>query len=139
MRFLFLGDMVGRTGRVAVQERLPGLVHDWRLDFVVVNGENAAGGEWGGGVLIISENAPPERRGFFSAWSQVGVAGGFVLSAGAFGRDRLFQDLHDHFRLALHHLGNFTGFQNFRLVLKLAEVGPPGWVSGNNSLGKPQE
>ncbi len=44
MRFLFLGDMVGRTGRVAVQERLPGLVHDWRLDFVVVNGENAAGG-----------------------------------------------------------------------------------------------
>ena len=44
MRFLFLGDMVGRTGRVAVRERLPGLVSDWRLDFVVVNGENAAGG-----------------------------------------------------------------------------------------------
>jgi metabolite-proton symporter len=44
----------------------------------------AAGGEWGGGVLIISENAPPARRGFYSAWSQVGVAGGFVLSAGAF-------------------------------------------------------
>ncbi len=44
MRFLFLGDMVGRTGRVAVFERLPGLVSDWRLDFVVVNGENAAGG-----------------------------------------------------------------------------------------------
>jgi MFS family permease len=43
----------------------------------------AAGGEWGG-VLMISENAPPERRGFYSAWSQVGVAGGFVLSAGAF-------------------------------------------------------
>lgn len=44
----------------------------------------AAGGEWGGGVLIISENAPPQRRGFYSAWSQVGVAGGFVLAAGAF-------------------------------------------------------
>lgn len=44
----------------------------------------AAGGEWGGGVLIISENAPAHRRGFYSAWSQVGVAGGFVLSAGAF-------------------------------------------------------
>jgi metabolite-proton symporter len=44
----------------------------------------AAGGEWGGGVLMISENAPPERRGFYSAWSQVGVAAGFVLSAGAF-------------------------------------------------------
>lgn len=44
MRLLFLGDMVGRTGRAAVWERLPGLIADFRLDFVVVNGENAAGG-----------------------------------------------------------------------------------------------
>ena len=44
MRFLFLGDMVGRTGRVAVFDRLPGLISDWKLDFVVVNGENSAGG-----------------------------------------------------------------------------------------------
>lgn len=44
MRFLFLGDMVGRTGRTVVFERLPGLIADWKLDFVVVNGENAAGG-----------------------------------------------------------------------------------------------
>ncbi len=44
MRFLFLGDMVGRTGRVAVIDRLPGLISDWKLDFVVVNGENSAGG-----------------------------------------------------------------------------------------------
>ncbi|WP_062012199.1 TIGR00282 family metallophosphoesterase [Aureimonas sp. AU4] len=44
MRFLFLGDMVGRSGRTAVAERLPGLIEGWRLDFVVVNGENAAGG-----------------------------------------------------------------------------------------------
>ncbi|NDW05835.1 TIGR00282 family metallophosphoesterase [Jiella pacifica] len=44
MRFLFLGDMVGRSGRNAVFSALPGLVADYRLDFVVVNGENAAGG-----------------------------------------------------------------------------------------------
>ena len=44
MRFLFLGDMVGRSGRTAVWERLPGLISDFKLDFVVVNGENAAGG-----------------------------------------------------------------------------------------------
>jgi len=44
MRFLFLGDMVGRSGRDAVFERLPGLIADFKLDFVVVNGENAAGG-----------------------------------------------------------------------------------------------
>jgi metallophosphoesterase (TIGR00282 family) len=41
---LFLGDLVGRTGRAAVIDRLPGLIADNRLDFVVVNGENAAGG-----------------------------------------------------------------------------------------------
>ena len=44
MRLLFLGDMVGRTGRTAVQEQLPGLISDFKLDFVIVNGENAAGG-----------------------------------------------------------------------------------------------
>lgn len=44
MRFLFLGDMVGRSGRTAVWNRLPGLISDFKLDFVVVNGENAAGG-----------------------------------------------------------------------------------------------
>ena len=44
MRLLFLGDMVGRSGRTAVWERLPGLILDLKLDFVIVNGENAAGG-----------------------------------------------------------------------------------------------
>ncbi len=44
MRILFIGDVVGRSGRSAVYERLPGLVRDWKLDLVVVNGENAAGG-----------------------------------------------------------------------------------------------
>ena len=44
MRLLFLGDMVGRSGRTAVWNRLPGLIADFRLDFVIVNGENAAGG-----------------------------------------------------------------------------------------------
>ena len=44
MRLLFLGDVVGRTGRAAVAEHLPRLRRDWALDFVVVNGENATGG-----------------------------------------------------------------------------------------------
>jgi len=44
MRILFVGDVVGRSGRTVVTERLPGLIRDWKLDFVVVNGENAAGG-----------------------------------------------------------------------------------------------
>jgi metallophosphoesterase (TIGR00282 family) len=44
MRLLFLGDVVGRAGRKAVLEALPDLRRRYRLDFVVVNGENAAGG-----------------------------------------------------------------------------------------------
>jgi hypothetical protein len=44
LRILFVGDVVGRSGRTAVSELLPGMIRDWSLDLVVVNGENAAGG-----------------------------------------------------------------------------------------------
>jgi hypothetical protein len=44
MRILFLGDVVGRPGRKAVTERLPDLRERWRLDGVIINGENSAGG-----------------------------------------------------------------------------------------------
>jgi 2',3'-cyclic-nucleotide 2'-phosphodiesterase len=44
MRLLFLGDVVGRSGRQAVLGQLPALRARYKLDFVVVNGENAAGG-----------------------------------------------------------------------------------------------
>ena len=44
IRLLFIGDVVGRSGRAAVLEQVPHLRARWGLDFVVVNGENAAGG-----------------------------------------------------------------------------------------------
>ncbi len=44
MRILFVGDVVGRSGRTVLSEHLPGFIRDWALDLVVVNGENAAGG-----------------------------------------------------------------------------------------------
>jgi hypothetical protein len=44
MRLLFVGDVVGRSGRVALLDQLPRLRERWKLDFVAVNGENAAGG-----------------------------------------------------------------------------------------------
>lgn len=44
MRLLFLGDLVGRAGRNAVIEALPGLREEWKLDFIAVNGENSASG-----------------------------------------------------------------------------------------------
>ncbi len=44
MKILFLGDVVGRAGRTAIKDRLANLREQWRLDFVVVNGENASNG-----------------------------------------------------------------------------------------------
>jgi metallophosphoesterase (TIGR00282 family) len=44
LRLLFLGDIVGRSGRVGVVEAIPNLRKSLALDFVIVNGENAAGG-----------------------------------------------------------------------------------------------
>lgn len=44
MRTLFLGDVMGRAGRRAVTEHLATLRKDWRLDFIVINGENASNG-----------------------------------------------------------------------------------------------
>ncbi|HEX6713613.1 MAG TPA: TIGR00282 family metallophosphoesterase [Thermoleophilaceae bacterium] len=44
MKILFIGDVVGSTGRTVVEQLLPGLVESEAVDFVVVNGENASGG-----------------------------------------------------------------------------------------------
>lgn len=44
MRIMFIGDVVGGAGRRAVAALLPELLERHRPDFVVANGENAAGG-----------------------------------------------------------------------------------------------
>jgi 2',3'-cyclic-nucleotide 2'-phosphodiesterase len=44
LTLLFLGDIVGEPGRSAVIARLPELKREWGLDFIIVNGENAAAG-----------------------------------------------------------------------------------------------
>jgi metallophosphoesterase (TIGR00282 family) len=44
MRLMFMGDIVGRSGRDALVAELPALRRELGLDFVVINGENAAGG-----------------------------------------------------------------------------------------------
>lgn len=43
-RILFLGDVVGEPGRKAVAALLPVLKDELDADFIIVNGENAAGG-----------------------------------------------------------------------------------------------
>ena len=70
MRLLFLGDVVGRSARNAVSRLLPGLVSDYRLDFVVVNGENAAGG------FGITEEI---HRSFLDAGADVVTTGNHVF------------------------------------------------------------
>ena len=42
MRIFFLGDIVGRSGRVAVIKNLKDILKKKKIDFVIVNGENAA-------------------------------------------------------------------------------------------------
>src|SRR5260370_30062213 len=43
-RLLWFGDIIGEAGRRAVNEMVPKLRQGWRVDFVIVNGENAAAG-----------------------------------------------------------------------------------------------
>ena len=44
MNILFVGDIVGRAGRRAVRVFLNDLIEEYEVDFVIANGENAAGG-----------------------------------------------------------------------------------------------
>jgi metallophosphoesterase (TIGR00282 family) len=53
LRVLFLGDIVGEPGRSAVISRVPELKEEHALDFIVVNGENAAGGRGITGKITI--------------------------------------------------------------------------------------
>src|SRR5205809_6366495 len=53
LTILFLGDIVGQPGRAAVIARLPELKSKHALDFVIVNGENAARGRGITGKITI--------------------------------------------------------------------------------------
>lgn len=44
MKLMMLGDIVGRPGRNIIREKLPILKKEYEVDFIIANGENAAGG-----------------------------------------------------------------------------------------------
>lgn len=44
LKILFIGDVVGKPGRTIIKSALPKLVSNYEIDFVIANGENAAGG-----------------------------------------------------------------------------------------------
>ena len=42
MRIFFLGDIVGRSGRLAIVKNLKNILEKKKINFVIANGENAA-------------------------------------------------------------------------------------------------
>mgnify|MGYP001358584912 FL=1 len=70
MNILVLGDIVGPSGVKAVKEKLPTLIKEKKIDFVVVNGENAADG----GVGITKKNT----EDFFNAGTDVITSGNHI-------------------------------------------------------------
>ena len=70
MNILLLGDVMGPSGRTAIQEKLPNLIKDKNLDFVIVNGETAADTGVGITKAIVEE--------FFNAGVDVITTGNHV-------------------------------------------------------------
>jgi len=70
MNILILGDIVGPSGREALIKKLPNLIKEKKLDFVIVNGENAADP----GVGITKKNTEE----FFEAGTDVITTGNHV-------------------------------------------------------------
>jgi len=70
MKILILGDIVGPSGREVIIKKLPNLIKQKKLDFVIVNGENAADP----GVGITKKNADD----FFKAGADVITTGNHV-------------------------------------------------------------
>jgi hypothetical protein len=69
MKILFIGDIVGKVGRMAVKTLLPNLVTRYKIDLVIANGENAASG------FGITEKTASE---IFSAGVQIITTGNHV-------------------------------------------------------------
>ena len=44
----------------------------------------AIGGQWGGAMLLVTESAPPDKRGFYGAFAQAGAPIGVILANLAF-------------------------------------------------------
>tara|TARA_B100001123_G_scaffold383062_1_gene454682 strand:- start:16 stop:825 length:810 start_codon:yes stop_codon:yes gene_type:complete len=70
MNILILGDVMGPSGRKAISQKLPNLIKKKKIDFVIVNGENAADP----GVGITQENTEE----FFKAGADVITTGNHV-------------------------------------------------------------
>lgn len=119
MKILFLGDVMGRAGRRAVSENLPRLRDEWKLDFVVVNGENASNGagltgahaklllDAGADVLTLGDHAFDQKDMLQFIESEQRVLRPLNFAKGAPGVGaRVFQDRRGRKILVAQVLGN---------------------------------
>ena len=119
MKILFLGGVMGRAGRRAVSENLPRLRDEWKLDFVVVNGENASNGagltgahakvllEAGADVLTLGDHAFDQKDmlQFIESEPRVLRPLNYAKAAPGLGA-RVFQDRRGRRILVAQVLGN---------------------------------
>jgi len=119
MKILFLGDVMGRAGRRAITELLPKLREDWRLDFVVVNGENATSGmglsathakgilEAGADVITLGDHAFDQRDMLTFCEQEKRIIRPLNFAKGAPGSGaRIFKDQRGRQVLVTQVLGN---------------------------------
>ncbi len=118
MRILFVGDVVGRSGRTAIASQLPNLRSRWSLDLVVVNGENAAGGigitesicneilSAGADAVTLGNHAFDQREALVFIARQPRLVRPLNYPPGTPGRGAALVDLHDGRRaLVLNVMG----------------------------------
>jgi len=76
LRFLLIGDVIGRTGRNTLKEVLPEVKKKYKPDFIVINGENLAGG-YGITKKVFKEGEVPRVKEVFKRWLKITLSSEF--------------------------------------------------------------
>jgi 2',3'-cyclic-nucleotide 2'-phosphodiesterase len=118
MKLLFLGDVMGRSGRDAVTERLPGIIERYGFDFVVVNGENASHGKGltelhfnairnaGADVVTLGDHAFDQRETISFIERETSLVRPINMPPGTPGRGAMFVESRSGYRvLVINALG----------------------------------
>lgn len=118
MKFLFLGDVVGKSGRDAISERLPGIIERYGFDFVVVNGENASHGrglteshfhgirDAGADIVTLGDHAFDQRETLVFIERETTLLRPINMAPGTPGRGAMFVETRAGFRvLVINALG----------------------------------
>lgn len=108
MNILFIGDIYGRPGRRAVTELLPQLIQRHKIDFVVANADNAAGGKG------MTDKVCKE---LFALPIDVITAGNHIWE-----KDSVFPHLDSHPIVRPHNIEEQSPGQGWRLIYSKKQV-----------------